>query len=111
MCNGSHLQGGAVSRLESGRLDHHIWVEIPQTHPMLQKCWTGEERDVWLFKTTLHLEDFDWGHDSNANWSPIQVSINNLQLGQNVCMISAGCKKSFSQQIALFLDIKVAEKI
>ena len=81
MCNGSHLQGGAVSRLDSGRLDHHIWVEISETHPRLQKCSTRDDRDVWLFKTTLHLEDFDWGHDSNANWNPMQVSRSNMYSG------------------------------
>ena len=72
-----YSQGGAESRIIDGRLDHHIWVEIPQSHPRLQNK-TRDGRDMWLYKTTLDLEDFDWGYDSNANWSPMQVSRSNM---------------------------------
>ena len=74
----NNWQGGARARMTSGKLDHYVWIDIEDSDRWLEKCWTRSKRDVWLYKRTINLERFDWGSDSNSNWSALQVKLDRV---------------------------------
>ena len=68
----NNWQGGGASMMDRGKLDHHVWIEIPETDPYLRLC-SDEGRDVWLYRKAIDLDRFDWDCDVNSNWTPLQT--------------------------------------
>ena len=69
----NNWQGGGASMMERGKLDHHVWIKIPERDPYLE-CFSDEGRDVWLYRKAIDLDRFDWDSDLNSNWTPLQIA-------------------------------------
>lgn len=64
--------GGWKKRLEDGRLDCYVEIEIPFSNLSLERCEAGD-RDVYLYQGNLDLSQFTWEAGQNSEWSFAEV--------------------------------------
>ena len=56
------------------KTDYYIEIEISPSDRDLSKVDSGDGRDVYIYKSDIHLDDFDWESGKNSEWTPLQVA-------------------------------------
>ena len=57
-----------------GKTEYYIEIEIPRSDENLKKINSRDGRDVYVYKTDLYLDDYEWRSGRNSEWTPLQVS-------------------------------------
>ena len=56
------------------KTDCYIEIEISSSDRDLVKVNSRDGRDVYRYKSDIHLDDFDWESGKNSEWSPLQIA-------------------------------------